>query len=207
MNEEYEILVVNSSLRPIEWQRATVNELQHGGLRIKFEHREPPMTASIEWATMQTIAITVSTLYFTSFFKVKQTAEDHRTKFDSFIRNVITESKQSLAAKPRSRRPSNYNQSHAFSMTFATATGIKVKLLFDSELDGETWHSCVMNFWRQMELHFSNFPNDEITEEIKKLDFGTRKPMEIYGIIDKSTLGWILLTDMEMIAKDRNGWN
>jgi hypothetical protein len=206
MNVECEILVINSSLRPIEWQSATVNDLLKDGFLIRFEDREPPMMASIEWATIEAIVLIVGTQYFTNFLKIKETAEDHRTKLDSFIRNVIAESKQSLAAKHKSRRPSNYNQSHAFSTTFETITGIKVKLLFDNDLDGATWHSCIMNFWRLLELHFANFPTDEITEEIKKLDFGMRKPMTIYGVIDKSTLGWILLTDMEMIAKDRNGW-
>ena len=80
------------------------------------------------------------------------------------------------------------SQSKAFSICIQTKTDQQIKLLFDENLDPESW---VINIDKILEWttdNFENFPNDELTKRTHGLDPDTN--FTYYAIINPETNDW-----------------
>lgn len=210
MNDDFDVALVYPSMLSEDYGENKTSELREYGVRVSMRRQEPEPYAAAEWAVPEALMLFVTNALITGF--IAKYGADAATTFNTFVKNVLQDAQNfnvRLVASSKSpmKLRGSYNQSHSFSFTLQTVTGVYVKLLFDQSLKPSIWEDCAMNFLALWYRHHQNFPNDKLTERINSLDLNGSTPMKIYAIIDRETLSWVLLSSNDMHRKDREGWS
>ena len=110
--------------------------------------------------------------------------------------------KKVAASKSTEKLDSSNSQSGAISIFIETKSGHLIKLLYDNNLDLETWQKSTNQFLDLMESHYENGNGDPISKYLMQVS-KEKSGREIFAIIDPETKDWMLIHNISQYIKDK----
>jgi len=92
-------------------------------------------------------------------------------------------------------------QSKAISIFIQTKNGIIIKLLYDNDLDLDTWQAATESILEKINDHYENKSSNELTEYLEKTD--DSNGTTIYAIIDPKSKNWNLISSISQYEWDK----
>lgn len=151
--------------------------------------QRPTMWAAADWAIPGLIVVSILQPYFNSF--LKEAGKDHYIQVKNFLNNVLSKAKTMNVKKITSegivnKSDESNSQSRAISIFLETKEGTRIKLLYDDNLDLETWQCLTHDFLKLIEMHYET-PTQNILSEYLSTHAADKT---IYAIIDPVTKKW-----------------
>lgn len=192
---------------PEDFGDLLTNGIENELLDIRVLRKEPTAWAASEWIVPGLIAVYVLKPYFESF--LKEAGKDHYTLLKTKINDILSKSKKMevntiTSAGTTQKLNSSNTQSKAISVFIQTKQGIVVKLLYDNNLDIETWQESTNDFLRLVENDYDQIENP-LTNYLNKLDKDGDRT--IYAIIDPESRNWTLINNLGQYEREKRNKN
>lgn len=177
--------------------------LSTDNMPIKGIRTENELWAANEWIIPTTFVVTVTGLFFKSFFEeagkdAYQTLKKHLKEYLTKRRQIKTQ----LIASDQSpnKLSKNYDQSFSISLKARLHTGALVNVLFSNKVKDEDIPEMLEGMFQSLELMYQNChkyaPEENINDE--------KRPNEVYLVVDIKTKRWEILSPKEMSDRYRN---
>ena len=191
MTEIPDIYIDVSDIFSDEFIETFETDLKADGLNLTINVRkQQTQFALAEWAVPSFLAAYILKSYFDGF--LKEAGKDHY----SVLKNWLTSKMKILKTMTTTTVVSenspdkidiNNTQSKAFSIESITLDGVKIKFLFDNNLNIEQWILLSDKSLELLNDHFTNYPIDKISLQIKEIHI---RGNQIFGLIDNNNLEW-----------------
>jgi hypothetical protein len=171
-------------------------------LKLELNAEEPQMWAAMEWIIPGLLTSYILKPYFESF--LAEMGKDHyvylKKSLKSFVSKYRSAPITTHVSKGADKKISKENtQSKAISVYLQLKNGQMLKLLFDTEIEMEKTLAFLDDILDKVLNHYEEFPNDNFSKEIIKLD---EKPYNnICAIINEDTGSWELYNMEKIIHK------
>ncbi|OFX40872.1 MAG: hypothetical protein A2W95_17115 [Bacteroidetes bacterium GWA2_40_14] len=190
---------------PEEFDEFILTDLVHEKLNLDFRRSGPKMYAALEWVIPGLIATYILKPYFEAF--LKEAGKDHYQILKKKMSTLLSTAKQMnvkkvAASKSTEKLDSSNSQSGAISIFIETKSGHLIKLLYDNNLDLETWQKSTNQFLDLMESHYENGNGDPISKYLMQVS-KEKSGREIFAIIDPETKDWMLIHNISQYIKDK----
>ncbi|MDI6047012.1 hypothetical protein [Flavobacterium yafengii] len=141
-------------------------------LKIHITKQENETYAAMEWIVPTFFATYILKPYFDSF--LQEAGKDHYELLKNACKKMLAKGKVTQvqlisASKSTQKLSGKYSQSLAVSILMETKTNRQIKLLFDNNLALSDWENAVDEFFTYTLEHYQNFPNDQLSDQIKDL--------------------------------------
>lgn len=192
---------------PEDFEEMLTSGIENDLLDLRVLRKEPIVWAASEWIVPGLIAVYILKPYFESF--LKEAGREHYTLLKSKINDILSKSKKMEVNKittggTTQKLNSSNTQSKAISVSIQTKQGIIIKLLYDNNLDIETWQELTNDFLKLVESHYEQNENP-LTNYLKKLD--KERDRTIYAIIDPESRKWTLINNLGQYERDNSKKN
>ncbi len=190
---------------PKEYDELILSELEHDKLNLDFKRSGPKMYAALEWVIPGLIATYILKPYFEAF--LKEAGKDHYQILKKKMNNLLSTAKQmnvrNVAADTSTEKLDKTNtQSGAISIFLETKSGHLIKLLYDNNLDLETWQKSTNQILDLMELHYDNGHDDPISQYLMQIS-KAKSGRELFAIIDPETKNWMLIHNLGQYMREK----
>lgn len=177
-------------------------------LDLRIERKEPTAWAASEWIIPGIVAVYILKPYFESF--LKEAGKDHYLLLKKKLNDILSKAKKmevnTITSSGTTNKIDNSNtQSKAISIFVQTEKRIMIKLLYDNNLDLETWQNATENFLNLVEEHYENFQANPLSEYLNQLD--DKRNKTIYAIIDPESKNWTLINNLGQYEREKRNKN
>lgn len=188
---------------PEDFGDLLITGIENELLDIRVLRKEPTFWAASEWIIPGLISVYVLKPYFESF--LKEAGKNHYTLLNTKINEILSKSKKMkvntiTSAGTTQKLNSSNTQSKAISVFIQTKPGIIIKLLYDNNLDLETWQKLTNDFLRLVESHYDQEENP-LTDYLNKLDKDGNRT--IYAVIDPEIKSWTLINNLGQYEREK----
>lgn len=192
---------------PSNFESMLTEGLENELLNLRVLRKKPTPWAASEWVVPGIIAVYLLKPYFESF--LKEAGKDHYLLLKTKINDILSKSKQmevnTLTSTNTTEKIDNSNtQSKAISVFIQTEKEIMIKLLYDNNLDLETWQKLTNDFLKIIDSHYDQKENP-LTDYLNKLD--ETRNRTIYAIIDPESKNWILINNLVQYEREKRNKN
>ncbi len=182
--------------------------IEHELLDLRVVRKEPTAWLASEWIIPGIIAVYILKPYFESF--LKEAGKDHYLLLKNKLNDILSKTKtmevKIVASAGTTDKVDNSNtQSKAISVYIQTEKGIMIKLLYDNNLDLETWQSSTNEFLKLIENHYENQNDNPLTKYLNKLD--EERNRIIYAVIDPVSKNWTLINNIGQYEREKRNKN
>ena len=173
-------------------------------LDLRIERKEPTVWAASEWIIPGIVAVYILKPYFESF--LKEAGKDHYLLLKNKLNDILSKTKKmevnTVTSTGTTNKIDNSNtQSKAISIFIQTEKRIMIKLLYDNELELETWQNSTDIFLNLVDGHYKKLEGNSLSEYLNQLD--SDKNQTIYGIIDPISKNWILINNLGQYEREK----
>lgn len=149
-----------------------ISQVNGKDLKIHITKQENETYAAMEWIVPTFFATYILKPYFDSF--LQEAGKDHYELLKNACKKMLAKGKVTQvqlisASKSTQKLSEKYSQSLAVSILMETKTNRQIKLLFDNNLELSDWENAVDEFSTYILEHYQNFPNDQLSDQIKDL--------------------------------------
>jgi len=168
------------------------------GIRTENE----PWTAN-EWVIPTTFVVTVTGLFFKSFFEeagkdAYQTLKAHINEYLAKRRQIKTQLITSDQSPDKLSK--SYDQSMSISLKARLHTGVLVNVLFSNKVKEKDVRAMLEGMSQNLELMYRNCQKQAPEEHINY----EKRPHEVYLVVNPETKKWEVLSPKEMSDRYRN---
>ncbi|MGQ1908260.1 hypothetical protein ACT3CE_00595 [Marinifilum sp. RC60d5] len=193
---------------PDNFDEFIVDGIENELLDLRVERKEPTAWAASEWIIPGIVAVYILKPYFEAF--LKEAGKDHYLLLKNKLNSILAKTKNmnvnTITAKETTNKIDTSNtQSKAISIFIQTKNGIVIKLLYDNNLDLDTWQQSTIDFLHLIEDHYENAKNNSLTEYLNNLEPSRNRT--IYGIIDPDSKSWILINNLGQYEREKMNKN
>jgi hypothetical protein len=180
-----------------------IMELSTNDMVIKGVQTETELWAANEWIIPTTFIVTVTNLFFKSFFEEanKDVYKMVKSRLKKYI-NKRRELKTTLIAATASpdKLSKNYDQSLSISLKARVHTRLLINVMISEKVEGEETDEMLEGMFQVLELLYRDCQQQPPEENI---DTASR-PEEIYLVANPATRQWDILTPKQMSGRYKN---
>ena len=182
---------------PDDFKNLLTEGIENEKLDLIIYRKEPTVWAASEWIVPGIIAVYILKPYFEAF--LREAGKDHYSLLKKKLNQILEKTKdmdvKTVTSSGTTEKLNEDNtQSKAVSIFLQTRNGIMIKLLYDNDLDLNTWQKSTESILEMIDDHYNKNSNNELTEYLKNLDGARVKT--IYAIIDPKSKNWTLISSL-----------